>query len=597
MKRLAVALAATGLAVAALPAPAAGADTDLRRASAAHQADVPRQLSDSERDNYRAVFADLDAGNWAGAAGRLDGMRRGPLHDLALALLYTMPGSPRVEAGPLMDLLPRARDLPQATDLARLAGLRGATDIPDLPRAHALVRLPGQPRRTRGPRIVGDPVADQLEPLINPLLVNDHPQDAESLFAARAGDLSDEARSQYRQRIAWVYFLNGFDSDALRVATDGARGETEWAALSDWVAGLAAWRMRDYDVAARHFDAVAARSRDYELVAAGNYWASRADVAGGHPERAQGRLQAAARLGETFYGLLAQSALAVHRPPTELDPFTERDWQAIEGDPNVRAAVALTEIGEMGRAGDLLRWQARIGDPRDHLALLHLAARLNLTSAQMWLAHNGPRGTHIDTIDRYPEPSWRPARGWRVDPALAFAHALQESGFRPDAVSPAGARGLMQVRPGSAGDMARARGDSVTAAQLDDPVVNLEYGQAYLEYLRDQACTQGLLPKVIASYNAGPAPVTEWNTRYDQSDPLLFIEAIPYWETRGYVPIVLRNYWIYEERDADASPSRRALVAGLWPRFPGMAGPVAVRIAPRNVQTAMGSSTGQAAGD
>jgi hypothetical protein len=137
----------------------------------------------------------------------------------------------------------------------------------------------------------------------------------------------------------------------------------------------------------------------------------------------------------------------------------------------------------------------------------------------------------------------------------------------------------------------------VTAAQLNDPVVNLEYGQAYLEYLRDQACTQGLLPKVIASYNAGPAPVTEWNTRYDQSDPLLFIEAIPYWETRGYVPIVLRNYWIYEERDADASPSRRALVAGLWPRFPGMAGPVAVRIAPRNVQTAMGSSTGQAAGD
>ena len=51
----------------------------------------------------------------------------------------------------------------------------------------------------------------------------------------------------------------------------------------------------------------------------------------------------------------------------------------------------------------------------------------------------------------------------------------------------------------------------------------------------------------------GPAPIAEWNARYDQSDPLLYIESIPYWETRGYVPIILRNYWIYEERGGDRS--------------------------------------------
>jgi hypothetical protein len=93
---------------------------------------------------------------------------------------------------------------------------------------------------------------------------------------------------------------------------------------------------------------------------------------------------------------------------------------------------------------------------------------------------------------------------------------------------------------------------------------------------------------VIAAYNAGPRPISDWTYRFDQSDPLLFIESIPYWETRGYVPIVLRNYWIYEERDADDSPSRRALAAGLWPRFPGMPGATAVRIEPRRSQTAMG---------
>jgi hypothetical protein len=62
---------------------------------------------------------------------------------------------------------------------------------------------------------------------------------------------------------------------------------------------------------------------------------------------------------------------------------------------------------------------------------------------------------------------------------------------------------------------------------------------------------------------------------------LLYIESIPYWETRGYVPIILRNYWIYEDRGGDRSTSRRALVAGLWPRFPGLPGPTAVRIEPR----------------
>jgi soluble lytic murein transglycosylase-like protein len=465
--------------------------------------------------------------------------------------------------------------------------MRGATDLPDLPQARRLIGVAGQPRRSRGPRIVGDAVADALEPRINPLLVNDQPAAAESLFETQKDALSDEARTQYRQRIAWVYLLNGMDRDALRVAEDGARGVTQWAALSDWVAGLAAWRMRDYDVAARHFDAVAAHSSDYELAAAGHYWAARADTAGGRPQLAQGRLEAAARLGETFYGLLAQSALGIHRPPAELDPFTEDDWRALEHEQDVRVAVALTEIGETGLAGDMLRWQARIEDPRKHEALIHLAARLNLTAAQMWLAHNAPRGMRPETHDRYPSPTWRPPHGWRVDPALVFAHALQESGFRPDAVSPAGARGLMQVRPGSAMDMARSRGDSVTPAQLSDPATNIDYGQAYLEYLRDQPCTQGLLPKVIASYNAGPVPVAEWNTRYDQSDPLLFIETIPYWETRGYVPIVLRNYWVYEEKTADDSSSRRALVQGLWPRFPGLPGPTAIRIAPRATETAM----------
>ena len=552
---------------------------------------APAQLSPAQRDAYRTIFASLRAQDWAGAAGRLDGMPAGPLHDLARAMLFTMPGSPRVELAPLLDLLARAPELPQADDLARLARARGAESLPPLPEVQHLYGLTGQPRRARPRPIQGDPVADQLEPLLQPLIRDDHAAEAEALLNSRSAELSAEARTAFQQRIAWVYFLNHMDADARRIADLARTGPTEYAINAEWVSGLAAWRMADYAAAADHFATVAQRSSDQELIAAGHYWAARADTAGGHPERVEARLRAAARLGETFYGLLAQSALGMRQAPADMTTFTDADWQALSGLRNVRAAIALSEIGEDDLAASLLRRQALIGNPRDHEHLIHLAARLNLTATQMYLAHNGPRGSHFAPHDRYPTPSWRPTRGWRVDPSLAFAHALQESQFRTDAVSPAGARGLMQVRPGTAGDMARARGEPFTAASLSQPQINIEYGQSYLEYLRDYPGTGGLLPKVIASYNAGPAPVAEWNTRYDQSDPLFYIESLPYWETRGYVPIILRNYWIYEDRDADRSSSRRALAQGLWPRFPGMPGPAAVRIAPQPVQqAAMGTN-------
>ena len=548
------------------------------------------QLGAAERDSYRAVFAALRAQDWAGAAGRLDGMREGPLHDLARAMLYTMPGSPRVESGPLTELLARAPELPQAEDLARLARARGAETLPELPRSQRLYGLAGQPRRARPRAIRGDAVADQLEPLLAPLIRDDRPVEAEALLNSRSEELSEEARTAFRQRIAWVYYLNNMDADCRRIADLARSGPTEHAIHAEWVSGLAAWRMGDYAAAAEHFADVAARSTDAELNAAGHYWAARADTAGGHPERVQGHLRAAARQGETFYGLLAQSALALRQAPADMTAFTEADWRALQGLRNARAAVALSEIGENDLAAAMLRRQAEIGSAGDHEHLIHLAARLNLTATQMYLAHNGPRGSRFGPNDRYPAPSWRPTRGWRVDPSLAFAHALQESQFRTDAVSPAGARGLMQVRPGTAGDMARARGEAFSAASLNQPQVNIEYGQSYLEQLRDMASTGGLLPKVIASYNAGPAPIAEWNGRYDQSDPLLYIESIPYWETRGYVPIILRNYWVYEARGGDRSASRRALAQGLWPRFPGLPGPTAVRIAPHpRQQTAMGS--------
>ena len=132
----------------------------------------------------------------------------------------------------------------------------------------------------------------------------------------------------------------------------------------------------------------------------------------------------------------------------------------------------------------MLRHQAKIGAPAEHHALIQLAKRLDLPAAQLWLANNGQPGARSDAADRYPNPRWRPLNGWRVDPALAFGHIVQESAFRRTAISTAGAVGLMQVLPITAQLMSRNRGAPYITGALTDPRYNLEYGQSFIEMMR-----------------------------------------------------------------------------------------------------------------
>jgi len=568
-------LAAVALALPAAPALADGAPT-IAKARAAK----PTALTAAERSSYREVFAAIRASDWSGAAARLDGMGNGPLHATARAQLYLAKGSPVATLDQLTTLVALAPDQPQAAQLGRLAQSRGAIELPPVTPTQTLIWGGEQPRRSRARSVTkSDPVAAPLEAQIQPLIVADQPREAEALLTPQQYALTPAALTEFQQRIAWSYYLIGADSDARRLADAARSGSGEWALQAAWVSGLAAWRLHDCAAAADAFATVGARSGDSELNAAGHYWAARADTRCARPERVQARLRSAAALRETFYGLLAAEALGIKtRNYAGLHDFGDAEWRGVAAKPNVKAAMALVEIGETALAEEHIRHQARIA-PGDHGALVHLAADLDLASAQFWLAHNVPKGTRVNLAARYPAPDWQPTRGWRVDPALAYAHALQESNFRSTVVSPAGAVGLMQVRPGTAGDIARARGEAFDRSQLDQPAANLEYGQSYIEYLRSHYGTGGLLPKVIAAYNAGPAPIAEWNNRaFDRGDPLLYIESLPYWETRGYVPIILRNYWIYQQQAGRESTSRKALAQGLWPRFPGLPGATAVRL-------------------
>ena len=563
----------TGLLCALLLAlPATASATEARPELETSARGVPAQLGPNARSRYQDVFTAIRDARWAEAQAKLDAMPEGPLHNIARAELYLAKGSPKVDAAMLVALATKAPELPQARQLVALAKSRGVEALPSLPSAQELGWLGSAPRRGKvaGSEVRGTMLAGKLVPLLK----NDQPNEAEAILDANSATLAADTLTEWRQRIAWTYYLTGDDSAALRLAAKASAGSGDWAGQADWVAGLAAWRQRDFEAASRSFATAAQRLSDSEMVAAAHFWGARADMAGGHPERVDAKLRAAARNPENFYGLLALNRLGMNARPS--DPALTTQVSRL---PNVRAALSLAEIGQNDLADELIRYQARIGNPRDHAALASVAGRLNLPATQLWLAHNGPAGAQASVTARYPNPrGWQPVGGWRVDRSLVFAHALQESQFRTNVTSPAGARGLMQVMPGTAAAMARRKGEAATGS-LSDPSVNMEYGQTFMETLRDMGETGGLLPKVIAAYNAGPLPVSVWNARTrDNADPLLYIESIPYWETRSYVTIVLRNYWMYQIQNEEPTRSLAALSQGMWPRFPGLAGPSAVRI-------------------
>lgn len=569
-----LALATLGMAgVAAAPALANSSAAEYFRARAV-SSKVPDLLTRPDREYYRDLFGAIDRQDWSRVNAMLAERADGPLHSVARAEYYLHANSPRVELPQIQAWLADGTALPQAERMAALGSKRGLMSAPYLPQAQGFVSQPYASKRLR-PRAINDgTMPASVSNAILERIKNDDPDGARLLLDGIDAELSSEARAEWRQRVAWSYYIENNDAAALAIAQTARDGSGPWVAEADWVGGLAAWRMGDCQTAADSFQRTARRAENQELAAAGYYWASRALIRCREPEKATEQLRGAARLDETLYGMLAREQLGQALPDDHARAdFSPADWQRLRDNANIRAAVALAEIGRDHLADEVLRHQARIGDPSQYDSLSRLARELGLPSTQLWMAHNAPRGADVEPALRYPAPRWQPVNGWKVDPALAYAHTLQESVFRASAVSPAGARGLMQIMPAAAKDHAGKLGVAGNAGDLNRPDVNLAFGQEHLAMLRDSRATQGLLPKIMAAYNAGLSPVGRWNTEVnDQGDALLYMESIPYWETRGYVAIVMRNYWMYERQAGGRSESREALAQGQWPTFPELGG-------------------------
>jgi soluble lytic murein transglycosylase-like protein len=407
--------------------------------------------------------------------------------------------------------------------------------------------------------------ADQPDaPAIRAILIKRAPgASIPAIPAVAALGSADRAPSQTGAAPARRAFIAGKDYAASRLARAAwvRSGRQDGAAA--YVAGLAAWRRQDQANAALWFEAAStAPDSGAGLRAAGAFWAGRAHAGTGDVAAWMDWMRRAAAEPHVLHGMLARRVIGMKEPQAPpRGVLTEADLDGIAVLPAGRRAFALLQVGERAKAEAELRtlWPAAQARPAMARALMLTAQAADMDDLQVDLAG----ALHLEGAEPA-LPRLRPRGGYMLNPALVYAVAEVESSFHGDAVSPAGAQGLMQLMPDAAALVAGRVGRAGAAALLD-PGVNLRLGQRFLAYLsRDGAVGDNLL-RVLAAYNGGTASAGKLGD--GGGDPLMFLETLPCDETRHYVQAALTDMGSYAARWHAPSAAMDALAAGRWPAF------------------------------
>ena len=276
------------------------------------------------------------------------------------------------------------------------------------------------------------------------------------------------------------------------------------------------------------------------------YWKARALAATGHTEDAT-RLYGGLAAEPHFYGFLAAEALGATIVPVS---------EPLSPDPDALAAFGARPAVQ--RVVKLSSLDLRPEGQREWLRVVRGLDDDELLLAAVFAQRNGLYDRSINTADRtrrrhdfalrYPTPYRlqidEAARANGLDPALVYGLVRQESRFVPDIVSSAGAVGLMQLMAPTARWAARQTGHSDTRSmRLDEPALNTELGAYYLRYVMDKL--GGLPVLAAAAYNAGPSRAQSWRAA-TSLEGAIYVETIPFNETRDYTKKVLANAMFYQ---------------------------------------------------
>jgi soluble lytic murein transglycosylase len=369
------------------------------------------------------------------------------------------------------------------------------------------------------------------------------------------GEVPDAAEFWYERRLLVRQLLAlGEVKRAYRAAAGYTEGPEGRLVEAQFHAGwIALSFLRDPGTAATHFRLMRENSTLPDSVTQADYWLGRALDAAGDTEGARKAWADAGAYGTIYYGQLARAALG--EPAVGLRPMPE--WKpaeaGFEARELVRAVRLLADNGEKVMAATLLRSFAfDLKDGADLLQAARLAQSLGSHHLAISIADTSERrGAPLDLFN-FPKDGLPRQQLASVDHAAVYAVARQESRFQVDAVSSAGARGLMQLMPGTAKETAGKLGMPYSANRLtSDGGYNALLGSTYLKAQLETF--DGSLLLAAAAYNAGPGNVRKWLAAYgdprsDKIDPVVWVELIPMLETRKYVQRVLGNYLVYRAR-------------------------------------------------
>ena len=367
-----------------------------------------------------------------------------------------------------------------------------------------------------------------------------------------------------RHILARRLFNAGDYSGAYAVASGHRQTEGFPALQAHWFSGFVALRFLDRaDLATGHFRQLYERAMATETVspisrARGAYWTGRAHEAAGNTEEARRWFETAAAYTTAFYGQMA--AERIGRPsvaelpaPPAISAAASSQFAA---DERVRVVQQTSQLGETDFVDSFL-WSllSTADDPPALAQVAELGQSVGRTFVTVRAGKAATRlGTTIDFAS-YPLPNLSTADP-RVERPLVLGIIRQESEFRTDAVSPAGARGLMQLMPQTAQSVARQLGVSHAQSMLTvDEGHNVRLGSSYLAGRISRFGGSYVL--AIAAYNAGDHRVDRWLAQYGDPrtgsvDMIDWIESIPFYETRNYVQRVLESTQVYRQRLGEA---------------------------------------------
>ncbi|MCQ2914731.1 MAG: lytic transglycosylase domain-containing protein [Alphaproteobacteria bacterium] len=344
--------------------------------------------------------------------------------------------------------------------------------------------------------------------------------------------------------------LNSHDyKDAYNLSKDHHLKEGINFADLEWISGWIALRfLKKPDIAINHFKNMLAMVKSPISIARAEYWIGRALDQSKRPTEARPWFVKASEKQTTLYGQLANRRLGHQVEMLNEMPPTPEAVKRIENNELYQMAKLLYDNGIMALIDTFItKLFSNLSNNEDISALIYALAHEFKRPDLAVIWSRRARTNNISSVN-IGYPVWNVEHDLRIEQALVLSIVRQESNFSTQAISPVGARGMMQLMPSTAKLVAKKKKLKFSTQNLNlDPDYNASLGSTYLADL--VAKFDGQLILAIAAYNAGPSNVKKWIKQNgkpgEKYDPVDWIELIPFPETRNYVQRVLENLYIY----------------------------------------------------